>query len=766
MRRGETPSAIFLRSMMRIRKNDLFGGALGIFATIGQVVLMREVLTVAGGIELAVAMGFSGWFIGVAAGAILVSRIKADPSRRTLVTLLGTLLMLGALVFLRLHRGFIDVPSGSDPPLSAMAGLISLGCGSGGLVAGALFTIAARALSQSDSTAVSRLYIAESVGALAGGLLFTFVLGSHVPHLVSVAAAGGVVIAISALDRIPPLLRWSGLGVFLLLGIGVVSGGLVKADHIMNEKAFAMLRAATYIVTKESAYGRISLGRLGEQYELTTDGRSESVFPDPWERAPIVHLALTQHPSPKSVLLVGGGPSDRLEAALAHHLDRVVLTHLNRRTFEMCAPFWSPSTRHALADPRVTVVSDDGRRYVANTDDRFDVVIVLAPPPLSAGANRYYTVEFYRAVKRILAPHGVLTTRSVGGANVLANEAARISAAMAATLRAVFRHVAVVPGVDLIFHAGDTSGTVEMNPERLAARYDRRQVAAAAFSAGRFAEIYDAGRAASVTEQLEKQPPLINRDDKPLIFGMQLQLWERTLGALGGAERGITGTLSKWGLAMALVPILYILIRRIGFRLLKRAGAAKQEATLSIATTGAAGMGVQWVVLYTHQSVHGTLYGALALLTALFMAGLTLGAYLSRRFLGKGTRLEAAIVDFLFFIFLAATGPVLGRFAHHELFLLLWSTLAGAFTGAAFPAMLRLAARCRSGDERRAAAAIESSDHLGAAIGAFVTGIIWLPAFGVTVTALFFSAFKLAGLVGDSSAASLRWLKSTHTPPR
>jgi predicted membrane-bound spermidine synthase len=113
--------------------------------------------------------------------------------------------------------------------------------------------------------------------------------------------------------------------------------------------------------------------------------------------------------------------------------------------------------------------------------------------------------------------------------------------------------------------------------------------------------------------------------------------------------------------------------------------------------------------------------------------------------------------------FLAVSGPVLNRFAVYHGVLLLWSLLAGLFTGAAFPAMLRLASETVDGDERDAAAAIELSDHLGAAFGAFVTGIVWLPLFGLSVTCLFFAGLKAVGFLGDGAMIAVRLLKSKRS---
>jgi predicted MFS family arabinose efflux permease len=106
------------------------------------------------------------------------------------------------------------------------------------------------------------------------------------------------------------------------------------------------------------------------------------------------------------------------------------------------------------------------------------------------------------------------------------------------------------------------------------------------------------------------------------------------------------------------------------------------------------------------------------------------------------------IADIAALATLLATGPVLAWAVDHPALIAAWSSVAGVMTGTAFTALLGRAAAEADGDERSAAAAIESADHLGAALGALVTGVIWVPVFGITATCLLFALLKLASLAG------------------
>ena len=57
----------------------------------------------------------------------------------------------------------------------------------------------------------------------------------------------------------------------------------------------------------------------------------------------------------------------------------------------------------------------DGRLLIdtlaRSAEPSFDLVIVALPDPETAALNRFFTLQFYEAVARLLRPGGVLATR-------------------------------------------------------------------------------------------------------------------------------------------------------------------------------------------------------------------------------------------------------------------------------------------------------------------------------------------------------------------
>jgi spermidine synthase len=61
------------------------------------------------------------------------------------------------------------------------------------------------------------------------------------------------------------------------------------------------------------------------------------------------------------------------------------------------------------SSPLARIVVDDGRRFLDNSTEKFDVIVVDPPPPTPApGSSLLYSVEFYDVIKKHLSEDGIL----------------------------------------------------------------------------------------------------------------------------------------------------------------------------------------------------------------------------------------------------------------------------------------------------------------------------------------------------------------------
>jgi spermidine synthase len=126
----------------------------------------------------------------------------------------------------------------------------------------------------------------------------------------------------------------------------------------------------------------------------------------------MTHVPILAHGKVRDVLIVGGGDCGIAEEVLKHKTVRtLVQVEIDASVVEFSKEHFPEFTKPVLADKRFELVIDDGMKYVAGTDRRFDVVIVDSTDPQGPGAV-LFSDEFYAGVKRCLAPGGVMVTQN------------------------------------------------------------------------------------------------------------------------------------------------------------------------------------------------------------------------------------------------------------------------------------------------------------------------------------------------------------------
>ena len=71
-------------------------------------------------------------------------------------------------------------------------------------------------------------------------------------------------------------------------------------------------------------------------------------------------------------------------------------------------PYYHDDAYQLTNSPLATIVVDDGRRFLDNSNQMYDVIVVDPPPPASApGSSLLYSREFYDVIKRHLKKDGI-----------------------------------------------------------------------------------------------------------------------------------------------------------------------------------------------------------------------------------------------------------------------------------------------------------------------------------------------------------------------
>lgn len=126
----------------------------------------------------------------------------------------------------------------------------------------------------------------------------------------------------------------------------------------------------------------------------------------------MTHVPIVAHGKARKVLIIGGGDGGILREVLRHKsVQKATMVEIDRGVVDMCLKYMPSIPQKAFDDKRTDLVITDGARFVAETKDRFDVIIVDSTDPMGPG-EVLFTEKFYRNCRRCLTPGGVLVNQN------------------------------------------------------------------------------------------------------------------------------------------------------------------------------------------------------------------------------------------------------------------------------------------------------------------------------------------------------------------
>jgi spermidine synthase len=123
----------------------------------------------------------------------------------------------------------------------------------------------------------------------------------------------------------------------------------------------------------------------------------------------MIHVPALAHPGPERALIVGGGDGGSAEELLKYPSMRAVtIAEIDKTVIDISREHLQAVHRGALDDPRVTIRIGDGFRFVMDTRDAFDLIVLDLTDP-GGPSTALYTPEFYAACAARLGPQGAMT---------------------------------------------------------------------------------------------------------------------------------------------------------------------------------------------------------------------------------------------------------------------------------------------------------------------------------------------------------------------
>lgn len=129
-----------------------------------------------------------------------------------------------------------------------------------------------------------------------------------------------------------------------------------------------------------------------------------------------VHPVLISHKNPEKILIIGGGDGGVLREVLKHKMVKeVTMVEIDKEVINTTKEYIPKIPEESLNDPRVKIVIEDGKKYVEECVEKYDIILMDLTDPEPVGpAIQLYQIEFFKKVKDKLKDEGIFLLQSSG----------------------------------------------------------------------------------------------------------------------------------------------------------------------------------------------------------------------------------------------------------------------------------------------------------------------------------------------------------------
>ena len=266
--------------------------------------------------------------------------------------------------------------------------------------------------------AVAHVLTFDYIGALAASLLFPIIL---VPRLGLVRSTMLFGIVNAGVALWSTYLFAAQLGNRRLLRgmsaivLTILLGGLLGAKRITTA-AEENIYADEIIFARDSRYQHIVLTRFKDDLRLFLNSHLQFSSRDEYRyHESLVHPGLSAIPTPRRVLVLGGGDGLAVREILKYpQIESVTLVDLDpemTRLFSSNGMLTALNQRSFLS-PKVHVVNADAFPWIDSDTTSADFIVLDFPDPTNYALGKLYTTAFYRAAARHLSAQGLLVVQS------------------------------------------------------------------------------------------------------------------------------------------------------------------------------------------------------------------------------------------------------------------------------------------------------------------------------------------------------------------
>ena len=257
------------------------------------------------------------------------------------------------------------------------------------------------------------LYLANILGSATGSVLTGFVLMDHfglVAVGVMLAVAGvGCSLALIAALALPARTKLKHAALAATVGIVAIVAVPPLSSNVLESLLWkGAPNGQKFVETVENRSGIITVTGDGTVYgHGMYDGRFHTDLVHDTNGIVRPYALSLFHPAPRDVLMIGLS-SGSWAQVIANNPNVVSLTIVEINPGYLSLIQNAPQVASVLTNPKVKIITDDGRRWLrANPDRHFDAVVSNTTWYFRASVTNLLSVEFLDLVRRHLNPGGI-----------------------------------------------------------------------------------------------------------------------------------------------------------------------------------------------------------------------------------------------------------------------------------------------------------------------------------------------------------------------
>lgn len=720
----------------------------GFTSVLTQTLLIRELVTVFYGNELTIGVMLAAWLAWGAVGSFVLGRF-ADRIKRRVASFAGIQLFIALMLplqflLVRSVRLILGVAPGELigplPMIYSCVLILAPFC----VLSGFQFALGAKiyATVRKGSQAIGRVYALDSAGDMLGGALFAWFFVHYFRALESLCIVSilNLVSAVSLLliyDRKKVLLGACSL--FLLFYFWLnFSSNLNKIEELTIKREW---KGFNLLETRSSLYGNLAITKYGNLYSLYENGVLAFTTPVRIVAEDLVHIPMLQVKNPKRVLIIGGAVGGALSEILKYQVEEVYYLELDPAIIELAKKYIPKKDKEALKDIRVKILHMDGRLFVnCYQGKKFDVVILNLSDPYTAHLNRFYTLQFFKELSKIMTEEGVVSLAISSKETYLTEEMRDFNGSIYHTLKSVFPHIMLIPGDELTLIAANKAQYLSDDPVVLGDRLKERSISTSYVNS-----FYLEGRLLPwpikyVSGILENHKEVkLNNDFHPITYYYGIGHWSTYFQPF---LRKAFGYLSKLKLSWLILGLSILWLSPLLWR-------RRLTLPLSTFTLGLGGMVCVVVSILGFQILYGYVYHRIGIITASFMLGIVVGTSWMNRKLERMRSLVFCILQIVAGIYFLCFPLILDSLSRVNLLIIqilfpLLTFLMGFLVGGAFPLANRIYLTgiepfigervVPSRSVGRVAGIFYAADLLGGSLGALMASLLLIPLYGIFKT--------------------------------